>query len=57
MMAMTELQLEQAGGAQEDHMQKALDHFTVARAIWSRHGAEAEAASQQIRLMRARAHR
>lgn len=60
MMAMTELQLEQSGGAQEEeHLQKALDHFTVARAIWSRHGAEAEAeaASQQIRSIQARAHR
>jgi hypothetical protein len=57
MMAMTELQLEQSGGAQEEHLQKALDHFTVVRAIWSRHGAEAEAASQQIRSIQARAHR
>lgn len=54
LMAMTELQLEQAGDRQQDHLQKALDHFTLARAIWKSRGAEAEAeaASQQIRKIR-----
>ena len=51
-MGMAQMQLSQAGGDPEPHLRRALDHFTMARALWRLLDAEAESQAMSHLMQR-----
>ena len=51
-MGMAQMQLSQAGGDPEPHLRRALDHFTMARALWRLLDAEAESEAMSHLMQR-----